>query len=233
MNRANKVELVIKTVDAETLDSTYSWSPHRDFLIDPDPELAESIDRFGLLRPLVVRENHKGHELICGARRLEALRQCGTMRNIPCYFAGHSASDIEMFRLVVEDQRQSSPLSPIETAYLINLFRRKKLPENTNDLERATKTRSETERHRLISLLELEKPLQRAIHHGSLSVRNGLTMKALARKERIFVFDIFVKLSLNGGKQRRLLELATIISIAQRRSLDEVLARNFPEVCSG
>jgi hypothetical protein len=81
MNRANKVELVIKTVDAETLDSTYSWSPHRDFLIDPDPELAESIDRFGLLRPLVVRENHKGHELICGARRLEALRQCGTMRH--------------------------------------------------------------------------------------------------------------------------------------------------------
>lgn len=233
MNQAEKLKLHIGTVDAATLDSTFSWSLHREFLADPDTELVESIDRFGLLRPLIVRKNHKVHELICGARRLEALHQCGKVRQIPCYFAEHPAGDIELLRLVAEDQKQNRPLSPIETAYLIDMFHRRDLQENTNDLERTTGTRSKTERHRLTSLLELEQPMIRAIHHGFLSVANGLTMTGLDKKERTFVFDLFNRLSLNAGKQRRLLELAAIISAAQQLSLDEVLAENFPEVCGG
>ncbi len=232
MKPGKNVKLTVGTLDAHTLDSTCSWSLHRNFLADPDHGLVESIDRFGLLRPLIVRKNPKGHELVCGARRLEALRQCGTVRDIPCYFAQSSASDIELLHLVVEDQKQGGPLSPVETAYLIDMIHQKNLPAEANELESATGTRSAVERKRLISLLELEKPLLLAIHQGSLSVRNGLTMTGLQKKERTFVFDLFVKLSLNGGKQRRLLDLAAIISVAKRLSLDEVFTEHFPEVCS-
>lgn len=233
MSPTNSAKLRIRTVDASTLDSTFSWSLHRDFLADPDHELVASIDRFGLLRPVIIREQQNGLELICGARRIKALLQCGSAKNIPCYFTRRSAGNGEMLRLVFEDQRQSSPLSPIETACLIRMYHRKDLSENTNDLGSATGTRSENERQRLTSLLELEKPLLRAIHYGSLSVKNALIMTHLNKNERTFIFDLFKRLSLNAGKQRRLLELARIISIAQRLSLDEVFVRNFPEVCSG
>ncbi len=221
------------SVDGTLLGHVFPWSLHRDFPADPDRQLIESIERYGLLRPLIVREKRDNCELVCGARRLEALRRCGKDRKISCLVADRSTSDRDLLELVVEDQDQSGPLSPIETAYLIELWQNIDRPLDQKTVQDATGTRSETECKRLLSLLELEKPLILAVHHGALSVKIGLALRDLPPEQRIFIFDLFKRLSLNTSKQRRALELARIISVTQGISLDEVFTNHFPEVCTG
>ena len=226
------MELVIGTIDAPALDSEPVWSLHRDYMVAPDRGMVESIRRFGLLRPIIVRKKQNSIELICGARRTEAARLCGRERNMPCLFVENASDDRDLLELVMEDQKLTGLLSPSETADLSDMFQRIDHSLDDKAVQEATGTRSSGERSRLTSLLALEKPLIQAIHHGSLSVKVGLALKGLNKKERLFLFDLFNRLSLNTGKQRRLLELVKIIAVSEQLGLDEVFARHFPEACN-
>jgi len=227
------MKLAIGSLESAAIDSEPVWSLHRDFMLDPDRQLVESIRRFGLLRPIIARKKENRIELICGARRAEAFRQLSSSPKIPCFFVEPWISDRDLVQLIIEDQKLSGPLSPIETAYLIDLLQRIDTAVDDKAIQDITGTRSATEQTRLSSLLELEKPLILALHQGSLSVKIALALKDLRKKERTFAFDLINRLSLNAGKQRRLLELARIVAVSERIALDEVFTSHFPELCSG
>ncbi len=223
----------ISTTDSAAIDNDFCWSLHQDLSPEPDPELVESIGHFGLLRPIITRRVDDRQQLICGARRLLAFRQLEDHSKIPCFIFDRPLESIELLQLVAEDQRQTAPLSPIEAGRLITLFERVAGGIGNSLLEKVSGITSSIERGRLTALLKLEEPIRQAVHHGFIPVKNGLLLTGLRSFERIFFAELFARLSLNGNKQRRLLELARIISVSEQCSMVEVFTDHYPTVCSG
>ena len=95
-------------------------------LIDPSPfqvrkyfnqvkqkELGESIQRAGLIEPIVVRLKGRRYEIIAGERRFRAIRDFTDWKTIPAQII--KADDLKARRISAEENLQREDLSAIET----------------------------------------------------------------------------------------------------------------------
>lgn len=88
--------------------------PRKEFNEERLAELAESIDKHGLIQPITVRYiGEKRFELISGERRLRASKLAGN-EEIPAYIREVNDEDIISFALIENIQRED--LNPIEIA---------------------------------------------------------------------------------------------------------------------
>lgn len=76
-------------------------------------ELAESIDRHGLIQPVVLRSAVQGYEIVAGERRWRAARMVG-LKEIPCIVK--ELTDEENMLLSIIENMQREDLNPIEEA---------------------------------------------------------------------------------------------------------------------
>lgn len=77
-------------------------------------ELALSIEKDGLLQPILVREDAEGYEIIAGERRWQASQLAG-MKKVPVRIK--EADDMKVLELALIENLQRSDLNPIEEAY--------------------------------------------------------------------------------------------------------------------
>lgn len=77
-------------------------------------ELAASIERDGLLQPILVREANGKYEIIAGERRWQASRRAG-LKKIPVRIK--QVDDAKVLELALIENLQRSDLNPIEEAY--------------------------------------------------------------------------------------------------------------------
>ncbi|GAG28781.1 unnamed protein product, partial [marine sediment metagenome] len=76
-------------------------------------ELAASIQREGLIEPIVVRPKKDRYEIIAGERRFQAVRDYTRIKNIPAQIV--DASDLQARRISAAENLQREDLSAIET----------------------------------------------------------------------------------------------------------------------
>lgn len=77
-------------------------------------ELALSIEKDGLLQPILVREDAEGYEIIAGERRWQASQLAG-LKKVPVRIK--KADDMKVLELALIENLQRSDLNPIEEAY--------------------------------------------------------------------------------------------------------------------
>ena len=77
-------------------------------------ELALSIEKDGLLQPILVREDADGYEIIAGERRWQACQLAG-LKKVPVRIK--EADDMKVLELALIENLQRSDLNPIEEAY--------------------------------------------------------------------------------------------------------------------
>ena len=77
-------------------------------------ELALSIEKDGLLQPILVREDAEGYEIIAGERRWQA-SQLASLKKVPVRIK--EADDMKVLELALIENLQRSDLNPIEEAY--------------------------------------------------------------------------------------------------------------------
>ena len=77
-------------------------------------ELALSIEKDGLLQPILVREDAEGYEIIAGERRWQASQLAG-LNKVPVRIK--EADDMKVLELALIENLQRSDLNPIEEAY--------------------------------------------------------------------------------------------------------------------
>lgn len=77
-------------------------------------ELALSIEKDGLLQPILVREDAEGYEIIAGERRWQASQLAG-LKKVPVCIK--EADDMKVLELALIENLQRSDLNPIEEAY--------------------------------------------------------------------------------------------------------------------
>lgn len=88
--------------------------PRTNFKPEEIEELAASIEKDGLLQPILVREMGDGYQIIAGERRWQACKSLGLV-NVPVRVK--KADDLKVLELALIENLQRSDLNPIEEAY--------------------------------------------------------------------------------------------------------------------
>ncbi len=87
--------------------------PRKTFDEEKLQELADSIEKHGLIQPIVLRKSGKGFEIVAGERRWRAARLIG-LREIPAIVK--ELTDEENMLLAIIENMQREDLNPIEEA---------------------------------------------------------------------------------------------------------------------
>jgi ParB family chromosome partitioning protein len=90
-----------------------SAQPRRYFEEESLEELASSIQKHGLIQPIMVKRGSAGYELVAGERRWRAARKAG-LKEIPSIIRDVSAEENALFALIENIQRED--LNPMEEA---------------------------------------------------------------------------------------------------------------------
>lgn len=105
-------QALIQIPISEIVPSTYQ--PRQNFDMQELSALAESIETYGVLQPLVVRPTPCGYHLVAGERRLRAAAMA-RLSSVPCIIYEKSKEDCAVATMVENLQRQN--LSYWEEAY--------------------------------------------------------------------------------------------------------------------
>ncbi|MFO7814908.1 MAG: ParB/RepB/Spo0J family partition protein [Halanaerobiales bacterium] len=79
--------------------------PRTDFSEENLKKLAESIDNFGIIQPLIVKEGKEGYQLIAGERRLRAAKMID-LKEVPAIVNNYKEEEVAEISLVENIQRQ-------------------------------------------------------------------------------------------------------------------------------
>lgn len=101
-----------KTVKIEKIEPNRE-QPRQKFDEESLAQLADSIKRYGVIQPIVVREKGDFYEIIAGERRWRAARQAG-LKEIPVIVKPYTESQSVEIALIENIQREN--LNPIEEA---------------------------------------------------------------------------------------------------------------------
>jgi ParB family chromosome partitioning protein len=159
--------------------------PREVFDEDAIERLAESIQKNGILQPIIVRRAGKQFEIIAGERRWRAARRAG-LKEVPVVVR-ENVSDVEMLELALLENVQRQDLNPVEKARgyrrLMDEFKKshEEIAKSVG-MDRATIANT-------LRLLELPAEIQESVQRGALSgghARALLSVPDAARRRNLF-----------------------------------------------
>lgn len=181
------------------------WQQLALHLIDPDPEqprqhfdpemleqLAISIQRHGILQPILVMPVNGRYRLIAGERRFRAAQMAG-LKVIPALSRELSTQDIRMVALVENIQRED--LSPIEQA--ISMQRLVTDHQLTHQLLAESVGTSRSQVSNLLRLLTLDEVVQQAVSSKAIDMGHARCLVGLDAEEQINWLNVIVKRNLS------------------------------------
>jgi ParB family chromosome partitioning protein len=189
------------------------FQPRRDFPSESLRELKESIERDGILQPLVIRPKGKGYQLVIGERRLRAAKMAGLER-IPAKVL-RDLDDHRMLELALVENLQREDLNPIEVAEGLNDLTNRFHLTQEQVAEKVGKQRATVTN--LLRLLKLPKEIQDSVRSGELSMGHARTLlsvenaalqrtlfhRALSRKLSVRRLEQLVRFATSESKSRR------------------------------
>ena len=125
-------------------------------------ELANSIKKYGIIEPLILRKIPNGYEVIAGERRLKAASLVG-LTQVPAIIM--EINDQASAELAIVENLQRQSLTPIEEAKAYQ-----NLAGNSNTKEIANlMSKEEKEINNKMKLLKLSKNVQEALQNNEIS----------------------------------------------------------------
>lgn len=107
-----EIEKDIFEIDIDLIDTNEN-QPRKTFDQDSLVSLCDSIKKYGVVQPIVVRKNGTRYELIAGERRLRASK-LASLTKIPCVVKDYNDREVSEIALIENLQRED--LNPIEEA---------------------------------------------------------------------------------------------------------------------
>ena len=149
--------------------------PRKTFDAGALEELRESVQRHGVLQPIVVRRVEDGYELVSGERRWRAARSAG-LREIPAVVREDTSDDASLELAIVENvQRQD--LDAMEKARGYDALMRRIGLTQEGVAERVGMQRSSVANH--LRLLDLPEQAQEALVEGLISMGHARALLGL------------------------------------------------------
>lgn len=138
-------------------------------------ELMSSIEKVGLLQPIVVRPVENEYEVIAGNRRFEACRRLSWIK-IPCHIV--EMNDKEAFEISLVENVQRNMLNPIEEARAFSRYVEENGWGSVNDLAHRI-GKSQVYVSKRLRLLKLPEDVQIAIAENRTSPSIGETIMSI------------------------------------------------------
>ena len=156
-------------------------------------ELSESIKKYGIIQPIIVRKVENEYEIIAGERRWRASKEAG-LKEIPCIV--RDVEELEATKLSLIENLQREDLNPIEEAIAY-----KGLMEKYNfTQEDVSKVVGKSRPYiaNSIRLLNLDEAIKKQIAEGKISSGHGRALLSIDdKKTQLKVVDDVVNKNLN------------------------------------
>lgn len=156
------------------------YQPRREFSDDSIKELAETLDKDGLLQPIVVREDGEDqYEIIAGERRYRAAKSLN-WETIPAIV--NNMNDDQAASLALIENLQREDLNPIDEAKAYtNLMKLNDLTQTAlaNDMGK-----SQSYVANKLRLLKLDDDAQKALIEGKITARHGRALLNLSNDDQ-------------------------------------------------
>lgn len=184
MQPAPDEERVIRLIPVADLEPD-PFQPRKEFRERSIRELAASIERHGLLQPLVVRPrqgpNSAGkYWIVAGERRYRAAKLLG-LETLPCQIQPYANMAAAVIALVENVHRED--LSEIEKAEA--LLRIKAATEKGWEEVAELVKLSHAYVRRLVGLVKLTEPVKEMVRRGEISARTALALKPLSAQRQL------------------------------------------------
>lgn len=155
--------------------------PRKTFDTSALEELRESVQRHGVLQPIVVRRVEGGYEVVSGERRWRAARSAG-LAEIPAVVREDTSDDVSLELAIVENvQRQD--LDALEKARGYDALMRRVGLTQEGVAERVGIQRSTVANH--LRLLDLPGPAQEALVEGLISMGHARALLGMRGEKEI------------------------------------------------
>ncbi|MBQ9020627.1 MAG: ParB/RepB/Spo0J family partition protein [Eggerthellaceae bacterium] len=174
------VERAAKAADEVPLTSVVPNpdQPRTFFKAEEIEELAASIEKDGLLQPIVVRKIGDVYQIIAGERRWRACRSLG-MQNVPVRIV--DANDDKAIELALIENVQRTDLNPIEEAYGYKRLMERRGMTQSDVASAVSKGRSTIAN--ALRLLELPEDAQQLLYEEKISAGHARAILSIPSAE--------------------------------------------------
>ena len=167
----------IKDIEIEKIKPN-PFQPRKTFNDESIKELAASIEKHGLMQPVIVIENEGEYILVAGERRLRAVKSLGK-ESIKAIISDISLKDLREYALIENIQRED--LNAVEIAYSLKSlidefgFTHEELAKNIG--------KSRTYISNMLRLLNLPKSVQEKLSQNKISYGHAKVLLGLEENE--------------------------------------------------
>ncbi len=167
----------IKTVSVNDIDPNAA-QPRKHFDSEKLEELAQSVQTYGIVQPIIVQANGSRYTIIAGERRYRAARLAG-LKEVPVIVKEYSQTELMEVSLVENLQRED--LNPIEEAQAMRMLMDEHDLTQDELSSRLGKSRSAVAN--TLRLLSLPESVRSLVIAGELSSGHARCLVALERDE--------------------------------------------------
>ena len=178
-----------------------SYQPRHEFSEESIRELATTLDKDGLLQPIIVREKGDEYEIVAGERRLRAAKHLA-WEKIPAIVNNMDNSQAASLALIENLQRED--LNPIDEAQAYNNLMKLNNLTQTTLAQNIGKSQSYVANK--LRLLKLTPKVQSYLASGEISPRHGRCLVGLSEKDQGRVLDEILAHNLNVSETEKIVK---------------------------
>jgi ParB family chromosome partitioning protein len=218
--------LTIKNITLLQIDfNDFSYSIHPKTVSDADESLKQSIARYGILHPPIVRKTASGsYVIVTGRKRLNVLRSLN-IKGTGCLVIPIEFPEIELFHLLLEETQFIRQLTIAEKA----IFLQKLTPIASEQqivkefMPRLGLAPDPMARKQILKLLDLDNPILLGLYRGQVTEAVAPALVSLSVEDRSILFEIITSLKLSFSNQKKLLHICRELANREKISVAELL----------
>ncbi len=164
--------------------------PRRNFDEDALLELADSIKRYGVIEPLLVKKENDYYKIVAGERRWRAAKLAG-LKELPVVIKDYSNQEIMEVALIENIQRED--LNPIEEALAYQSLIKEYSLKQDEVAERVSKSRAAITN--AMRLLKLDERVQQMVIDDMISSGHARALLGIENNEQQYIvaMEVFDK----------------------------------------
>ncbi len=193
-------ESAIKEIEISQIKPN-PYQPRKIFNQEAIEELASSIEKHGLMQPVIVIKDNENYILVAGERRLKAVKSLNKNK-IKAIIADISMNDLREYALIENIQRED--LNPIEIALSLKFL----IEEHGFTHEELAKNIGKSRSYitNLLRLLSLPEDIQQKISENKISFGHAKVLSGLDEENMKKIVEQIENNSLNVRDTERLIK---------------------------
>jgi len=222
----------IDTASIDLADRTYSLTPFAPTA--PEEALIESVRRFGILHPPIVKQKQNYFIAVTGRKRIAAARQVEAGGSVLCLLVPETTKESYIYELIVEENRFSEKFSVAEQAVLFDrLLKLRPVEALLPLLSQLGYKPQKFVLEELVSILSLPINTLRAVHDGTIPFKSTQKLRRLSPAGQEALMNIITSFHLGGSKQSKIIdyciEIGMRTNLGPEKLFNEFFANEEPE----